>query len=486
LRGHNRRRLQTKKKTLGDGPARLWAAASVQARTKEGTRLRTIPDGALTPETGHKRWEDRDMRKTLLGLGLLGAVSAAALLAPGTALAQGQPIKIGILVALEGAFATGGADGVRNVELALKQVNNTVAGRKIETVVAPTDTKPDTTVRMARKLIEQDKVDFIIGPLSGSEGIAMRDFAKTIPDKVVINGISGALEMTWVDPAPNVYRFNLDGAQWGYGLGTYAVKQKNWKRVATIAADYSFGYTNFMGFAVDFCKAGGEIVQRFWQPLGQSDFGGIIAQLPDKVDAIYLGLGGTDAINFLNQYQQSGEKLNLIGGTIMADQTVLTARGKAKDALKGTPTSGPFAMDNPDPAWQSYVKLYQTSFPENQRLPAPSLFGLGYFIATQAAIKGLEAAGGDVSGNQAKFKEALSKMQLDSPIGKISLNENRQATGTVFITEVVEGANGELTSKMVGKTDNVNQTLGMTTEQFRALGLPSRTVVDCAKLRSGG
>ncbi len=77
-------------------------------------------------------------------------------------------------------------------------------------------------------------------------------------------------------------------------------------------------------------------------------------------------------------------------------------------------------------------------------------------------------------------------MQLDSPIGKISLNENRQATGTVFITEVVEGANGELTSKMVGKTDNVNQTLGMTAEQFRALGLPSRTVVDCAKLRSGG
>ena len=85
--------------------------------------------------------------------------------------------------ALEGAFATGGQDGVRNVELALKQVKNTVAGKKIETVVAPTDTKPDTTVRMARKLIEQDKVDFIIGPLSGSEGIAMRDFAKTIPDK---------------------------------------------------------------------------------------------------------------------------------------------------------------------------------------------------------------------------------------------------------------------------------------------------------------
>ena len=86
----------------------------------------------------------------------------------------------------------------------------------------------------------------------------------------------------------------------------------------------------FLGFAVDFCKSGGDIVQRFWQPLGQSDFGGIIAQLPDNVDAIYLGLGGTDAINFLNQYQQAGEKTRLIGGTIMADQTVLTAKVKRK------------------------------------------------------------------------------------------------------------------------------------------------------------
>ena len=170
----------------------------------------------------------------------------------------------------------------------------------------------------------------------------------------------------------------------------------------------------------------------------------------------------------------------------MADQTVLTAKGSAKDALKGTPTSGPFAADNTDPAWTSYVKLYQDSFPADKRLPSPSLFGLGYYVATLAAIKGFEAAGGDVSGAQTKFKEALNKLQLDSPIGKITLNENRQATGTVFVNEVVDGPDGNLTSKMVAKTENVNQTLGMTADQFRAIGLPSRTAVDCAKMRAGG
>jgi ABC-type branched-subunit amino acid transport system substrate-binding protein len=412
----------------------------------------------------------------------IGTVSALALIAPGLALAEGT-IKIGILVALEGPFAEGAKDSVRNVELAIKQAGGMAGGKTLETIVAPTDTTPDTTIRQARKLIEQDKVDFIIGPLSGSEGIAMRDYSKTIPDKTVINGISGALETTYVDPSPNFFRFNLDGAQWGQGLGSYVVNQKGWKRVVTIAADYSFGYTNFLGFAVDFCRAGGDIVERFWIPLGSSDFGAVIAQMPDDVDAIYLGVGGTDAINFLNQYEQAGADTNLIGGTIMADQTVLTSQGRAKEALIGTPTSGALAEDNPAPEWQAYVKAYQEAFPEGERFPSPSLFGVGYYNATLAAIAALNEVGGDLSDGQKKFHEALSKLELKTPLGVVTLNENRQASGTVYVNEVVEAEDGTLHNKMVATQENVNQTLGMSPEDFKAMGLPSRDTPDCAKLR---
>ena len=418
-------------------------------------------------------------------LGLAGAAALALGLAAPAAAQTQPPIRIGILVALEGAFAAGGADGVRNVELALRQVNNMAGGRRIETIVAPTDTRPDTAVRQARKLIEQDRVDLIIGPLSGSEGIAIRDYAKTIPDRTIINGISGALEMTWVDPAPNVFRFNLDGAQWGAGLGTYVVRNRGWRRIATVSADYSFGYTNFLGFAADFCRAGGTIVQRFWVPLGASDFGGVIAQLPDNIDAVYLGLGGTDAINFLNQWQQAGAGTRIIGGTIMADQTVLTSRGRARNALVGALTSGPLAEDNQDPAWRTYVRQYQEAFPAAQRFPSPSLFGTGYYIATQAAIAALNAVGGDLSDGQRRFNAALSSLRLATPLGEISLNENRQATGTVFINEVAEGPGGTLVNRNVGKVDGVSQTLGMTAAQFRAMGLPSRTTPDCRALGGG-
>lgn len=415
-----------------------------------------------------------------MNLKLLSTVAVVALMAPAAAIAA-DTIKIGLLAPQEGVFTEPGNDGIRGFELALKKFNGEINGKKIEWILGGTDASPDRAVREARKLIEQDQVDFIIGPLSGSEGVALRDYAKTIPNKTIINAASGALETTYVDPAANFFRFHPDGAQWGYGLGQYVVNEKGWKKVATIAADYSFGYTNFMGFAVDFCKAGGDITERFWLPLGSGDFASIIAALPDDVDAIYLGVGGTDAVNFLNQYEQAGGDTNIIGGTIMVDQTVLTARGKAKEALVGTPSSGVQADDWNDPAWQEYVKAYQEAYPN--ALPSPSLFATNYYGATLATLMALEKIGGNLDADQKNFHEALSNIEFDAPNGHIKLDENRQAIGSIFITEVVQDAAGNLHNTFKAKVDNVDQKLGMTKEEFDAIGLPSRDAVDCAKLR---
>ena len=410
---------------------------------------------------------------------LTTTVAALAILAPVGAFAQ-DTIKIGLMAPQEGVFTEGGNDGIRGFELALKQFGGEIAGKKIEWVLGPTDATPDTALREARRLIEQQEVDFIIGPLSGSEGLALRDYAKTIPDKTIVNAASGAFETTFVDPAPNFFRFHPDGAQWGYGLGSYVVNEKGWKRIATIAADYSFGYTNFMGFAIDFCKAGGEIAERFWLPLGSGDFASIIAALPDDVDAIYLGVGGTDAINFLNQYEQAGGDTNIIGGTIMVDQTVLTARGRAKEALIGTPSSGVQADDWDDPAWQAYVADYQETFPDG--LPTPSLFATNYYVSTLGTLLALEAIDGELDDDHANFHAALSAVEFDAPNGHIKLDHNRQAIGSVFITEVVEGPDGELYNTFKAKVDNVSQSLGMTPEEIAAIGLPGRDVPDCEAL----
>ncbi|MEM9332344.1 MAG: ABC transporter substrate-binding protein [Pseudomonadota bacterium] len=411
-------------------------------------------------------------------LRLLASASMVALLATGAAEAADK-LKIGVLATLEGTYTVLGEDGVRGLKTALKQFDGKAGGREIELVIGPTDASPDSAVRAARKLVEQDKVDFVIGPLSGSEGIAIRDYSKTQPQTTFLNGISGAQETTYVTPSENFFRFNTDGAQWSVGLGNYAYNEKGYRTVATIGEDYSFIYTQVFGFVTEFCAAGGEVTDRFWVPLGTKDFGSIIASLPDDVDAIYLGLGGGDAVNFLNQYQQAGGDANLIGGSIMVDGTVLNSKGDAKKALIGTPSAGPQSDTWEDENWQAYVKAYQDAFPPDQRFPSPSLLATGYYNATTAALTCINEVGGDLSDGHAGFRQCLSGLELNAPNGKIVLDNNRQAIGNNFVSEVVELDNGNLTNKTVQVIPNVNQTLGIDEAAFAKIGLPSRENPAC-------
>lgn len=408
---------------------------------------------------------------------VLGAAAVVGVTAGGPACAQ-EKIRIGVMATLEGALTTLGEDGIRGLQIAVKQAGK-VAGKDVETIVVPTNASPDSALRAVRKLVEQDRVQLIIGPLSGSEGIAIRDYAKTVPNVTILNGSSGAMETTFVTPAENFYRWNMDGAQWLAGLGDYIYNTKGYKKIVTLAEDYSFPYTQIHGLALEYCRLGGQITERLWVPLGTKDFGSIIAKLPDDVDAIYLGLGGGDAVNFLNQYTQAGGKAKLIGGSIMVDQTVMSSKGSAKRALIGTPSAGPQADTWDDPKWQAWVKLYQDSFPADKRFTGPSLSGTGYYNSANALFAALNQVGGDLSDGHKKLRAALASLELDAPNGKIKLDANRQAIATNFVTEVVEDSKGELVSKLVKLVPNVNQTLGLDSATFQKIGLPSRTNPEC-------
>jgi branched-chain amino acid transport system substrate-binding protein len=179
----------------------------------------------------------------------------------GTATAQDQGvIKLGALATLEGAFTVLGEDGLRGVELALKQRDYMAGGKKIELIKGSSDASPDSAIKATRKLVEQDGVDILVGPLSGSEGLAVKDYAKTQPGVTFVNGTSAAQDTTLRDPAPNFFRFSTDGAQWMAGLGDYVFNEKGYKNVVTIAEDYSFPYTQVQGFMLDFCKLGGKVL----------------------------------------------------------------------------------------------------------------------------------------------------------------------------------------------------------------------------------
>ncbi|MEL6962036.1 MAG: ABC transporter substrate-binding protein [Pseudomonadota bacterium] len=408
------------------------------------------------------------------------AVTTVLVVLSANAVAQDKgTLKVGGLATLEGAFTVLGEDSMRGIEVALEEAGYAAGGYTIELIKGSSDASPDSAIRAARKLVEQDEVAVLIGPLSGSEGLAMKDYAKLQPQTTFINGSSAAQDTTLRDPAENFFRFSTDGAQWMAGLGTYVVEEKGYKRIATLGEDYSFPYTMIFGFLSEFCAAGGEVTERFWVPIGQKDYGSIIAALPDDIDAILVGLGGGDAVNFLNQYQQAGGETPFIAGSITVDQTILSQKGSAKQALIGTPSAGPQADSWDDPTWQAFVKLYQDTFPEDQRFPSPSLFATAYYTATKAMIEALNAVDGDLSDGQTAFREALSTLELVSPTGTVTLDENRNGIANIFLTEVVEGEGGNLQNQLIKVIPGVNQTLGFPRDEFLALGEVGRDVPTC-------
>lgn len=252
---------------------------------------------------------------------LISAAFAAATVAAGLMPAHAaETLKIGVVATLEGPLSTLGEDAVRGIKTALKAVNNMAGGRPIEVIYASSDATPDSAVRAVRKLVEEDKVDIVVGPVSGDEGIAIKDYAKTQPNITFLNGQSGAQDTTYRSPAPNFFRFTADGAQQMAGLGSYIYDVKGYKKIATVGDDYSYPYTQEFGLVVEYCSAGGQVTQRFWPPLGTKDYSSIITALPDDVDAIFVALGGADAVNFVTQYVEAGGKAKIVDGDVVTPQ----------------------------------------------------------------------------------------------------------------------------------------------------------------------
>ena len=412
-------------------------------------------------------------------LGMRKALLAAAALSLASPAVAEDTVKMGALATLEGAFAVLGEDSMRGVKMALEEFNNQAGGKKIELITGSSDASPDSAIRATRKLVEQDGVQVMVGPLSGSEGLAVKDYAKTQPNVTFLNGSSAAQDTTLRNPADNFFRFSTEGAQWMAGLGEYVYKEKGYRKVAVLAEDYSFPYTQVFGFLEPFCRLGGEapVEARFWVPIGNKDYSSVIAALPDDVDAIFVALGGADAVNFLTQYEQAGGELPLVGGSITVDQSVLGSKGRTRSFVVGTPSAGPISDTWDNAAWNDFVAAYKKQFPDG--FPSPSLFAHAYYINTKAALLGLDAVDGDLSDGGKAYRAALSNLSFDTPTGKVSLDERRQAIADIFLTEVSEGPDGNLLNKTIKVIPQVTQTLGVPYEKFLEYGQVGRENPTC-------
>jgi branched-chain amino acid transport system substrate-binding protein len=377
-------------------------------------------------------------------------------------------IKIGVLTTCGGPFATFEAQSLSGAKYALTsqaggtaqgtgaqdQVTGaTVAGTPLAVSYGCSDATPDKAVAEARRLVENVGVQILLGPLSGDEGVAVAEYAKSQPDVTFVNGTSGAQSTTLTVQAPNFFRFGGDGAQWMAGLGTYAYQDKGWRRVAILGEDYSYPYTQAAGFVSEFTALGGEVVSRNWVPLTQTDWSSPVTQLPRDVDGVLLLTGGTNTVAAEKAFIQIGRDPGefLLGGSSVMDPTSFTVG----EQLEGLVGGSPVPLGSDEPAWQDYVTGFSEEFPD---VDAQSLFTALYYDGMQVILEGLEQVGGKLD-DPAAFQQALGSLQPTFPNGQVRLDENRNSVQPAYVVRIVQDG-GELGFEVVQTVPEVDQTFG--------------------------
>ncbi len=117
-------------------------------------------------------------RHTFLAALATLALAATGLIAPSTAIGQTETLRIGFLTVRSGPLAAGGRQMEEGIQLFLKERNNTLAGRKVELIIADTGGNPQGAKTRAQELVERNNVSVIIGPLATFEALAIDDYIK--------------------------------------------------------------------------------------------------------------------------------------------------------------------------------------------------------------------------------------------------------------------------------------------------------------------
>src|SRR3954470_14584160 len=428
----------------------------------------------------------RNSRNRLAGSGKVAAVIGAAVLAltacgggggsssssSETAAAPADApegaIKIGVLTTCGGPFATFEAESLSGAKYALikdaggkasgqnpqDQVSGaTVAGKPVSISFGCSDATPDKAVAEARRLVENVGVKILLGPLSGDEGVAVANYAKSVPGVTFFNGTSGAQATTLPMQAPNFFRFGGDGAQWMAGLGTYAAKTLHWKKVAILGEDYSYPYTQAAGFIKEFGSYGGQGTARSYVPLTQTDWSSPVAKLPRDVDGVLLLTGGTNTIAAEKAFIQIGKDPGkfLLGGSSVMDPTSFTVG----DKLQGLTGGSPVPLGGSTSDWKDYVSGFTKTF---SKVPGDSLFTVLYYDGMQAILEALDQTGGKID-DPAAFQKALGSLKPNFPRGAVTLDENRNSVQPNYVVQIVKKGGG-LSFKLVSTIDDVDQTFG--------------------------
>jgi branched-chain amino acid transport system substrate-binding protein len=375
---------------------------------------------------------------------LAGTTALAATL-PMRARAQGKPVKIGLLTVKTGPLAAGGIQMEQGTIRFLKDRNYTLAGRKVELIVADTGGNPAGTKTKTQELVERDTVDMILGPLAAFELLAITDYAAQA--KMPILSLAAAEDMTQRRPNPYFIRSSATSAQSMHALADYAAKELKLKRVITLADDFAFGHEQMAGFQRVFEDAGGRVVKKLWPPLVTPDYTPYLAQI-SGVDAIVQGFAGSNPLKFMKQYKDQGLKLPVIAGAPAGDDALLKSFG---DEALGMISINFYTNDLDTPSNKRLIDGMVRDYAN-----IPGTYSAGLYIAGMVAEAAIEKTGGKTDDREA-FVKALRAVKLsDTPRGPFHFDHLGNVVGNFYIRRC-EKKDGKLVNTTIKTYPDVSQ-----------------------------
>lgn len=350
---------------------------------------------------------------------------------------DGGEFHIGANLELSGAVATYGSSIAEGIDLAVEEINENGGINGMQIKVTKFDNKSDAAeaTNGIIKLVNQDKVDAIIGAATSGNTVAQVEIANDT--ETVLLSPSGTAPNVTVneDGSLNEYVFRtsyIDPFQ-GTIAANFALEELGVKTAAIYAdnaSDYAKGLA--AAFKETFEAAGGEIVAEEAYVAKDTDFRSTLTRI-NSADPEFVFIPGyyEEVGLIVQQARDIGIDVPLMGADGWDSPTLIELAGA--EALNNTFITNHYSSDDPDETIQNFV----TKFSEKFDGASPNAFhALGY-DSVYLLKDAIERAG---STDSAAIKEALEATENISLVsGNVTIDENHNPLKSATILEYVDG-----------------------------------------------
>ncbi len=371
------------------------------------------------------------MRVRILGL----AWVAALLTACGGTVAGGgsdggeggdEPLRIGLITGLTGAYVQLGQEQRNGAELAVQHLGGRAGERPIELLVRDGQLRPDAALREAQSLVQAEQVDFLVGCVSAATTLAINQVASQAGVPYI-----GACQTEQLNRPPNynpaVTYHIAPTTSIPINASTPYLCNTLGKSIFLLLPDYALGYEQeaaYLGAVAE--QPGCAIVGKAYFPLGTTDFNPYIPTIEGSgAEVLVFGGAGRDQVSFLRQAEQFA----------LTDRfrTFITVSDLTFDEELGFPlVDGTYAVTAfwwavDEPGAQEYVAAYREAY---DRPPGT------YVMYTWNAVRLIadQVAAGHSTPEQ--FRQAVEGLEISYAQGPTAIRAcDHQTLGPAYVLE---------------------------------------------------